>query len=121
MNATPRLQKDYTLTADYDANSWVWSLVGFSWILQIVLICELAFSTWIIEIALNVYFTFLPLVQFHSLMYVFFVLFSIWILLSILLFRSEGGFFNAIMSFPPNYPNSPPSVKFTSELWHPNG
>ncbi|KAG4972352.1 hypothetical protein JHK85_038773 [Glycine max] len=33
---------------------------------------------------------------------------------------SEGGFFNAIMSFPPNYPNSPPSVKFTSELWHPN-
>ncbi|KAG7036916.1 Ubiquitin-conjugating enzyme E2 7 [Cucurbita argyrosperma subsp. argyrosperma] len=32
----------------------------------------------------------------------------------------EGGFFNAIMSFPSNYPNSPPSVKFTSELWHPN-
>jgi len=34
---------------------------------------------------------------------------------------SEGGFFNAIMSFPSNYPNSPPSVKFTSEIWHPNG
>ncbi|EOY34089.1 Ubiquitin-conjugating enzyme 13 isoform 1 [Theobroma cacao] len=32
----------------------------------------------------------------------------------------EGGFFNAIMSFPPNYPNSPPTVKFTSEIWHPN-
>ncbi|GAB2286687.1 Ubiquitin-conjugating enzyme 13 [Dionaea muscipula] len=32
----------------------------------------------------------------------------------------EGGFFNACMSFPSNYPNSPPSVKFTSELWHPN-
>ncbi|KAF3632671.1 Ubiquitin-conjugating enzyme E2 7 [Capsicum annuum] len=32
----------------------------------------------------------------------------------------EGGFFNAIMSFPPNYPNSPPSVKFTTEIWHPN-
>ncbi|KAH7297955.1 hypothetical protein KP509_25G020800 [Ceratopteris richardii] len=32
----------------------------------------------------------------------------------------EGGFFNAIMSFPPNYPNSPPSVRFTSEMWHPN-
>ncbi|KAH1159104.1 hypothetical protein GLYMA_11G140900v4 [Glycine max] len=32
----------------------------------------------------------------------------------------EGGFFNAIMSFPSNYPNSPPSVKFTSEIWHPN-
>ncbi|MBA0552668.1 hypothetical protein Golob_023451 [Gossypium lobatum] len=24
------------------------------------------------------------------------------------------------MSFPPNYPNSPPTVKFTSEIWHPN-
>eukprot|EP00250_Pteridium_aquilinum_P002258 c12456_g1_i1 orf=287-916(-) len=32
----------------------------------------------------------------------------------------EGGFFNAIMSFPANYPNSPPSVRFTSEMWHPN-
>ncbi|KAF4358678.1 hypothetical protein F8388_005618 [Cannabis sativa] len=32
----------------------------------------------------------------------------------------DGGFFNAIMSFPSNYPNSPPSVKFTSEIWHPN-
>lgn len=25
------------------------------------------------------------------------------------------------MSFPANYPNSPPSVKFISEMWHPNG
>lgn len=32
----------------------------------------------------------------------------------------EGGYFNAIMSFPPDYPNSPPSVRFTSEMWHPN-
>jgi ubiquitin-conjugating enzyme E2 G1 len=32
----------------------------------------------------------------------------------------EGGFFNAIMTFPFNYPNSPPTVKFTSEIWHPN-
>ncbi|CAA0809403.1 ubiquitin carrier protein 7 [Striga hermonthica] len=32
----------------------------------------------------------------------------------------EGGFFNAIMTFPSNYPNSPPTVRFTSELWHPN-
>ncbi|KAL7147979.1 hypothetical protein ABFS83_06G147700 [Erythranthe nasuta] len=32
----------------------------------------------------------------------------------------EGGFFNAIMSFPPNYPNSPPTVRFTSDVWHPN-
>jgi hypothetical protein len=34
---------------------------------------------------------------------------------------SDGGYFNAIMSFPQNYPNSPPSVRFTSEMWHPNG
>lgn len=34
---------------------------------------------------------------------------------------SDGGYFNAIMSFPSNYPISPPTVKFTSELWHPNG
>ncbi|KAJ6317640.1 hypothetical protein OIU76_013227 [Salix suchowensis] len=33
---------------------------------------------------------------------------------------SEGGFFNAIMSFPKNYPNSPPTIRFTSEMWHPN-
>ncbi|CAL9100166.1 unnamed protein product [Musa acuminata var. zebrina] len=32
----------------------------------------------------------------------------------------DGGYFNAIMSFPSNYPNSPPSVRFTSEMWHPN-
>ncbi|XP_057839072.2 ubiquitin-conjugating enzyme E2 13-like isoform X2 [Cryptomeria japonica] len=24
------------------------------------------------------------------------------------------------MSFPPDYPNNPPSVKFTSEMWHSN-
>jgi len=24
------------------------------------------------------------------------------------------------MSFPQNYPNNPPSVRFTSEMWHPN-
>ncbi|RWV79698.1 hypothetical protein GW17_00059124 [Ensete ventricosum] len=34
---------------------------------------------------------------------------------------SDGGYFNALMSFPSNYPNSPPSVRFTSEMWHPNG
>ncbi|PWZ17457.1 Ubiquitin-conjugating enzyme E2 7 [Zea mays] len=33
---------------------------------------------------------------------------------------SDGGYFNAIMTFPQNYPNSPPSVRFTSEMWHPN-
>nr|XP_028956906.1 ubiquitin-conjugating enzyme E2 7-like isoform X3 [Malus domestica]XP_028956911.1 ubiquitin-conjugating enzyme E2 7-like isoform X3 [Malus domestica] len=32
----------------------------------------------------------------------------------------EGGFFNAIMSFPEDYPCNPPVVRFTSEMWHPN-
>ncbi|RVX13775.1 Ubiquitin-conjugating enzyme E2 7 [Vitis vinifera] len=32
----------------------------------------------------------------------------------------DGGFFNAVMTFPPDYPNSPPTVRFTSEIWHPN-
>lgn len=32
----------------------------------------------------------------------------------------EGGFFNATMTFPPEYPNKPPVVKFLSEMWHPN-
>lgn len=34
---------------------------------------------------------------------------------------SDGGFFNAIMIFPSNYPLSPPTVRFISEMWHPNG
>jgi len=32
----------------------------------------------------------------------------------------EGGFFNAVLSFPPDYPQSPPTCRFTSEMWHPN-
>uniref|UniRef100_A0A7S1SZ89 E2 ubiquitin-conjugating enzyme n=1 Tax=Tetraselmis chuii TaxID=63592 RepID=A0A7S1SZ89_9CHLO len=32
----------------------------------------------------------------------------------------EGGFFNAILSFPPDYPQSPPTCRFTSDMWHPN-
>jgi len=32
----------------------------------------------------------------------------------------EGGFFNATMTFPKDYPNMPPKLKFTSEFWHPN-
>ncbi|TQE09736.1 hypothetical protein C1H46_004693 [Malus baccata] len=32
----------------------------------------------------------------------------------------EGGFFNAIMSFPEDYPCNPHVVRFTSEMWHPN-
>eukprot|EP01102_Stenamoeba_stenopodia_P014881 TRINITY_DN500_c0_g1_i1.p1 TRINITY_DN500_c0_g1~~TRINITY_DN500_c0_g1_i1.p1 ORF type:complete len:154 (-),score=34.12 TRINITY_DN500_c0_g1_i1:439-900(-) len=32
----------------------------------------------------------------------------------------EGGVFKAIMTFPPDYPQQPPKMKFLSELWHPN-
>ncbi|BDA40741.1 hypothetical protein WJX75_003528 [Coccomyxa subellipsoidea] len=32
----------------------------------------------------------------------------------------EGGFFNATLSFPQDYPQSPPTCRFTSEMWHPN-
>lgn len=32
----------------------------------------------------------------------------------------EGGVFNLVMKFSPDYPNSPPEVRFTSEMWHPN-
>lgn len=34
--------------------------------------------------------------------------------------NSEGGFFRAHMGFPKDYPNNPPSVRFVSEMWHPN-
>ena len=34
---------------------------------------------------------------------------------------SEGGFFKARLSFPKEYPQLPPKMKFTSEMWHPNG
>ena len=32
----------------------------------------------------------------------------------------EGGFFNARMTFPLEYPNMPPKLIFTSDFWHPN-
>lgn len=32
----------------------------------------------------------------------------------------EGGYFKALMKFPPDYPYSPPSVKFLTKMWHPN-
>ena len=32
----------------------------------------------------------------------------------------EGGIFNAIMTFPKNYPLYPPEFKFTTEILHPN-
>uniref|UniRef100_A0A8R1IAA5 UBC core domain-containing protein n=1 Tax=Caenorhabditis japonica TaxID=281687 RepID=A0A8R1IAA5_CAEJA len=32
----------------------------------------------------------------------------------------QGGYFKANIKFPSNYPYSPPSMKFTSKVWHPN-
>lgn len=32
----------------------------------------------------------------------------------------EGGVFTALLRFPPDYPNSPPEMRFITEMWHPN-
>jgi len=32
----------------------------------------------------------------------------------------EGGIFKTQLNFPPDYPMSPPAMKFMSEFWHPN-
>merc|ERR1711902_211974 len=32
----------------------------------------------------------------------------------------QGGYFKAHMKFPPDYPYSPPSVRFITKVWHPN-
>jgi len=32
----------------------------------------------------------------------------------------EGGFFKAELKFPESFPNSPPEMFFTSDMWHPN-
>eukprot|EP00744_Colponema_vietnamica_P000697 GILI01001228.1.p1 GENE.GILI01001228.1~~GILI01001228.1.p1 ORF type:complete len:165 (+),score=31.35 GILI01001228.1:69-563(+) len=32
----------------------------------------------------------------------------------------EGGIFNAVLTFPQDYPNNPPLMVFTTEMWHPN-
>lgn len=32
----------------------------------------------------------------------------------------EGGFFKANLTFPADFPNMPPTMTFTSEMWHPN-
>ncbi|CAG8612297.1 8638_t:CDS:2, partial [Ambispora leptoticha] len=32
----------------------------------------------------------------------------------------EGGFFKARLTFPKDYPLMPPSLKFITEMWHPN-
>ncbi|OQV11621.1 Ubiquitin-conjugating enzyme E2 R1 [Hypsibius exemplaris] len=31
-----------------------------------------------------------------------------------------GGYFRALIKFPPEYPFSPPAVRFVNKLWHPN-
>ena len=33
----------------------------------------------------------------------------------------EGGFFNCVLEFPSDFPNSPPTMTFKTEIWHPNG
>eukprot|EP00771_Trimastix_marina_P000046 gnl/Trimastix_PCT/1046.p1 GENE.gnl/Trimastix_PCT/1046~~gnl/Trimastix_PCT/1046.p1 ORF type:complete len:168 (-),score=51.17 gnl/Trimastix_PCT/1046:261-764(-) len=32
----------------------------------------------------------------------------------------EGGMFQGTLTFPENFPNYPPEMRFTSEMWHPN-
>lgn len=32
----------------------------------------------------------------------------------------EGGFFQAKLEFPTEFPSMPPEMKFKSEMWHPN-
>jgi ubiquitin-conjugating enzyme E2 G1 len=32
----------------------------------------------------------------------------------------EGGYFTAHLTFPEEYPQRPPKLKFISEMWHPN-
>lgn len=33
----------------------------------------------------------------------------------------EGGIFPAELKFPRDYPLAPPTMRFTCEMWHPNG
>lgn len=32
----------------------------------------------------------------------------------------EGGIFTAILTFPADFPNNPPEMRFETEMWHPN-
>jgi ubiquitin-conjugating enzyme E2 G1 len=34
--------------------------------------------------------------------------------------KLEIGFFKARLTFPPDFPNMPPTMTFTSDMWHPN-
>lgn len=36
------------------------------------------------------------------------------------MFISEGGFFKARLSFPPEFPLLPPKMRFVTPMWHPN-
>ena len=40
---------------------------------------------------------------------------------SLLSIISEGGFFKARLTFPKDYPQMPPTMRFTSPMFHPNG
>ena len=33
----------------------------------------------------------------------------------------EEGLFKANLEFPKDFPNNPPTMTFTSDMWHPNG
>jgi ubiquitin-conjugating enzyme E2 G1 len=32
----------------------------------------------------------------------------------------EGGFYSTRLTFPSDYPSSPPEMRFRTEMWHPN-
>lgn len=62
-----------------------------------------------------------------SLIIVYFVLYIINILLFIIQIATEFEefsfiflFLQAHMKFPPDYPYSPPSIRFLTKVWHPN-
>ena len=40
---------------------------------------------------------------------------------AIVFFCSDGGYFKAHLTFPEDYPQKPPKMKFISDIWHPNG
>jgi ubiquitin-conjugating enzyme E2 G1 len=38
----------------------------------------------------------------------------------LILIASEGGFFKARLTFPPEFPDLPPKMRFITPMWHPN-